>query len=287
MKQRGQDRRLVVLFVCLLIAGGLMFGGSVGLLTPIEEVAATPLNWFAGVVNRVSLNLSGDLQQLQDIDDLRRRNADLEEQLSRLQAEVVSLREISSDYTRLADLVSYTTTVRDMEFVTADVISRDTNSALRTISINRGTRDGVRRGMAVVTEAGLVGRVINVSANAARVMLVTADSSAVSARLQTTRVEGSVVGVSAIGMEMQMLPLNADVRVGDLVLTSGLTGTLPPDLVIGQIDSIQRFESAAELRAQVSSLINFDQLEMVMVITSFEPIDLSIFEEEGEATPAP
>jgi rod shape-determining protein MreC len=128
-----------------------------------------------------------------------------------------------------------------------------------------------------------VGRVINVSANFARVMLITSSDSAISARLQTTRDEGSVIGVTANSLRLEMLPLNANVQAGDLVLTSGLGGNLPPDLVIGQVVSTRRFEFEAEQTAEVRSFIDFERLEIVLVITSFEPVDLSIFDNVSAA----
>ena len=108
----------------------------------------------------------------------------------------------------------------NQEFVTANVIGVDESGFLRTITVDHGTRDGVAVGMPVVTGQGLVGRVIRVSANAARVMLVTEPSSAVSARLQTTRVEGTVRGQPAGTLQMDMIPLDSQVqrrRPGDHV----------------------------------------------------------------------
>jgi rod shape-determining protein MreC len=132
--------------------------------------------------------------------------------------------------------------------------------------------------MPVVTGQGLVGRIIEVTANASRVLLINSESSATSARLQTTRFEGTVRGVGSGGMRMSMIPLNAQVQIGDIVLTSGLGGNLPGDIVIGQITSNSQLVSGTEQTAEIRSLVNFDRLEMVLVITNFEPVDQSLFE---------
>jgi len=81
---------------------------------------------------------------------------------------------------------------------------------------------------------------------------------------------------------MTMIPIDQPVEVGDLVITSGLGGNFPPDLVIGIVTSTRQFEFELFQEAEVASLINFDTLEFVLVITSFEPVDLSVFEEETE-----
>lgn len=277
--RRGwRGNRGVYFAVMLLLAIGLIVASRTGVLAPLENVLATPLNAAAGAFQQVALRLSLGLGDLADFQSLQQRNAELEEALARLQAEVVDLREINNDYGRLAQLLDYTTNAQNQEFVTADVIAVDQTSALRSIAINRGTRDGIAIGMPVVTPQGLVGRIIEVGANASRVLLITDLSSYVSARLQTTRAEGTVNGQVSGNLLMTFIPLGEEVREGDIVLTSGLGGNFPPDLVIGQVTSARQAELFQE--AQVRSLINFDTLEIVLVMTNFQPIDLSVFEQE-------
>ncbi len=274
-----RSNRFVFLLVCLTFCLGLIFASQLGLLGPVRGLLATPINWISGLFNRVALDVAESVDQSSDPDVLRRRNADLEEALAQFQAELVDLREIASDYQRIAELLNYTSSRQNEEYVTADVIAlADANLPLRTIVINRGARDGVAAGMPVVTQQGLVGRIIDVTANASRVLLITDSSSAISGRLQTTRAEGSVVGQPAGDLLMVFIPLDAQVPEGDLVITSGLGGNLPSDIVIGQVTNVQQREFDLTQQATVRSLINFDTLEIVLVITSFQPVDLSVFE---------
>lgn len=285
-RRRLGGGRYAALGVFIAICIGMVVLSGTGVIAPLESIVAAPLNWLSGTFNRVGITINSTFSQSRDFQELQDYTADLETTLANLTTEVVRLREIQSDYDRLADLVNYTTTVENQEYVAADVISRDTQSALRTIVINRGGRDGIRQGMAVVTGQGLVGRVIDVSSDASRVMLITAEASAIAARLQESRSEGAVIGLSSGELRMEMLQQDVNIQVGELVVTSGLGGNLPPDLVIGQVRSTRQFESEIEQTAEISSLIDFDTLEIVLVITSFEPIDLSIFEvdedEEGQ-----
>lgn len=268
---------------------GILFGASIalslilivlgqsGALAPVESVLAIPLQALSEIMNRAAINLSGGVGDLAEIQSLQRRNAELEEALARFQSELVELREIENDYRRLSDLLSYTSARRSQQTLTADVIGYDANSVLRTIIINRGTRDGVAVGMPVVTAQGLVGRVIASRSNAAQVLLVNDVSSAVSARLQTTRAQGTVRGQESGNLLLTFVPLGAPIQVGDLVITSGLGGNFPPDITIGQVTSISRTADLYQ-EAQVRSLIDFSTLEIVLVVTSFQPIDLSSFE---------
>jgi rod shape-determining protein MreC len=283
--RRGwRSNRALFLVVCVAVSIGLIAASRTGLLAPVEDLLSVPLNGVSSIFNRISLTISDNLSRFSDVQTLQNRIADLETALALYQSELVELREIDSDYQRLADLLSYTTVTRNQEFVTANVIAVDESSLLRTITLDRGTRDGVAVGMPVVTGQGLVGRVLRVSANASRIMLVTDPSSAVSARLQSTRVEGTVRGRVAGTLEMDLIPLESQVPNGSLVITSGLGGNFPPDIVIGQVTSVRLAETGLSQIAQVRSLINFDTLEFALIITNFQPVDLSIFE---QATPAP
>ena len=259
------------------MAGALIMASRAGLLTPIENVFATPLNAISGAFQQFALRFSAGLGDLAEFQTLQSRNEELEAALARLQAEVVELREVNNDYARLTQLLDYVTGTQAQEFLTADVISVDQTSAIRSITLNRGSRDGVAIGMPVLTPQGLVGRVIEVGANASRVLLITDLSSFVSARLQTSRSEGSINGQVSGNLLLTFVPLGETLTPGDIILTSGLGGNFPPDLVIGQVTSV----SIAELyqEAQVRSLINFDTLEIVLIMTNFQPIDLSAFDE--------
>lgn len=278
MRRRSTGVRLPFFGLMIVACLALIVLSGGGGLDALRGIAEIPFNFLAGLVNRASSGAEQLTQGQRTYEELAQYAADLETALALLSEEVVTLREIGSDYQRLAEIADYASQAQNQESISADVIARDTISSLRTVTINRGQRDGVRRGNPVVVGRNLIGRIISVSANAAHVQLISAEGSAVSARLQTNRVEGSVIGQVSGNLRMTLLPQGASVQVGDLVLTSGLGGTLPPDLVIGQVTSTRQFESDIEQSAEVRSLIDFDTQEIVMVITSFEPVDMSVFE---------
>ena len=279
MRPSGRPSRFLFLALMLGICGGLMLLAVAGVLTPAESIAAAPLHGVSGALNRLSLTLNRAFEELNSLGQLRQRIARLEEQLASRQIEIIQLREAASDYDRLVGLLSYTTALENQEFLTADVIAFDPSGIARSMIINRGTRDGVAVGMPVVTDLGLVGRIVRVSANAAQVQLIHDENSSVSARLQTTRAEGSIIGQASGVLRMTFIDLDENITQGDLVITSGLGGNFPPDLVVGQVTSIRQFEFELFQEAEVRSLINFDILEFVLVITSFQPIDISVFDQ--------
>ncbi len=279
MRQDGRPNRFMLLILMLGLCSGLMLLSVAGLLTPAEDIMAAPLHGVSGALNRLSLAFNQAVEELNSLGQLRGRIAALEEQLASRQIEIIQLREAASDYDRLTSLLSYTTALENIEFLTADVIAHEQSGIARHIIINRGTRDGIGIGMPVATDLGLVGRVVRVSANAAQVQLINDENSSVSSRLQTTRAEGSIIGQASGVLRMTFIDLDEDIIQSDLVITSGLGGNFPPDIVVGQVTSIRQFEFELFQEAEVRSLIDFDVLEFVLVITSFQPIDLSVFDQ--------
>ena len=154
MRFRFRTNRVLLLMVSLTITAALIVTSITGTLSPVEGVVMVPLNFISNIFNDVTRTanlLTSDLTEIQELQD---RNAELEEALALFQAELVELREIASDYQRLAELVDYTSSVQNQETVAAEVIGYDQNSLLRTIVINRGARDGIARGMPIVTTPG-------------------------------------------------------------------------------------------------------------------------------------
>lgn len=278
MVRAWRANRILFLFLCLLVCLALIGLSRAGLLAPLEDLASIPLNLVTGVLNRATLSLTGGLGDLAQLQTLQQRNAALEESLAELTAELVALREIARDHERLAEMLDYTSTAANQEFLSADVISSDQTGLRRSITINRGTRDGIAIGMPVVTAQGLVGRVLDISANASRILLITDRDSAVSSRLQETRVQGSLLGQLSGNLRLTLVPPGDNIIVGDLVLTSGLGGNFPPDVVIGQVASSRQFQFELFQEAEVISFNNFDDLEIVQVMTSFEPIDPAVLD---------
>ena len=277
--------RVVAFGVALLITALLILLSVRGSLGPLEGVVAAPVNVVQSVIGRTTHRLGGLLNDIADYRRLRRRNADLEEALAIYQAELAQFREKAAAYDRLAALLDYDRFgPEDHQYVTCDVIGVDTAGFVNAIQINCGWRDGLDLLDPVVTELGLVGRVVKLSATGAEVQLLTDPNSAVNARLQTTREDGVVRGQLTGDLIMSFLPLDAEVQEGDLVMTNGLGQTLPAGLVVGRVLSVAISENELYQEARVRSLVDFGRLEIVQVIINFEPVDLSVFK---EATPAP
>ncbi len=268
----------------------LLLLGFLGTTGPVEGVARVPLTFLQETFGGVAEDVSGVADDLADIQTLRQRNRELEASLATFQSEVAELRAYRSDYERLAILANYVGQVgEDWRYVSADVIGRDFTGLVRTVHLNAGTRNGVQIGDPVVTELGLVGRVREVSATGAEVLLISDPNSAVNARvLNDSREPGLLRGSLGGELILDLVDINGELVPQQQVYTSGETQGFPPNIVLGQIDSVRISSDELFQQAIVRSLVDFNNLQFVLIITDWEPVDLEVFEDpdaEGEIGP--
>jgi len=131
------------------------------------------------------------------------------------------------------------------------------------------------RGMPVVTDQGLIGRIDAVISDAARIQLITDPASSVNVHLQNADTEASLVGSVTGDVTLELIPQDIIVERGDLVLTSGLGGGYPPDLIIGQVVNVRSRDFDLFQQATVQPVVDFNRLQIVLVITNFKPVDIS------------
>jgi rod shape-determining protein MreC len=160
-------------------------------------------------------------------------------------------------------------------YIAASVIGKDPSPFLKYIIIDHGSDDGIYRGMPVVTEQGLVGNVDAVTASAARVQLITDQGSVVNVKLKESQIEAQVQGSVTGDISLRMVSPGVVITEGDLVLTSGLGGTYPPEILIGQIESINSTEGELFQTASVQPSVDFNNLQAVLVITNFQAVNIA------------
>jgi rod shape-determining protein MreC len=261
--------------IIFLIVGGIMALALGGYFSSGSNVFTTSLvtvqSWFSSRF----VALQEFLTAPRDMASLRQRNTELEAEVSELQAQVIQLQQEVGETEILAALVDFQTGSPENTYRAAAVIGRDPSPFLQYVIINRGSNDGIQRGMPVVTNQGLVGRVDAVIADAARIQLITDPASNVNVRLQNAEVDASLVGSVTGDVTLDLIPQDVDLERGDLVLTSGLGGGYPPDLIVGQVVNIRTSDIDLFQQAAVQPVVDFNQLQIVLVIVNFKPVDFS------------
>jgi rod shape-determining protein MreC len=261
--------------VIALVAIGLVALALGGYFSPVT-------NWFTRVaigaqtwVSSRYLALVDFLTVPRDVASLRQRNAELEADVARLQTQVIDLQQQVTETNILSALVDFARANPEYSYKAAAVIGRDPSPFLRYVIINIGSNEGVLPGMPVVTDKGLVGRVDAVIAEAARVQLVTDAASAVNVRMQASDIEAMLIGSITGDLSLDMIPQDATIQVGDVVLTSGLGGGYPPNLLVGQVVSVRKLNYELFQQAAIQPNVEFNRLQFVLVITNFKPVDIA------------
>ncbi|MGD0750188.1 MAG: rod shape-determining protein MreC [Anaerolineales bacterium] len=261
--------------VIVLVIVGLVTLALGGYFSPVT-------NWFSRLTVDAQTWISDRYMAVVDfltvprnVASLLQSNTELEAEVARLQTQVIDLQQQVTETNILSALVDFARANPEYSYKAASVIGRDPSPFLRYVIINVGSNEGVLPGMPVVTDKGLVGRVEAVIGEAARVQLVTDAASAVDVSLQASNTEAMLEGSVTGELSLNNISQDAVIQVGDVVLTSGLGGTYPPNLLVGQVVSIRKLQSELFQQAAIQPNVDFTRLQFILVITNFNPVDIS------------
>ncbi len=265
---RPPSRTLLALTL-ILLATGLLVLSAAGYLAPVQGLVMRPVT---GIQTWIALRFAAlrDMATApRDVETLRQRNAELEAEVARLEQQVITLQEQVSEMEILSALLNYARTRPENRYVAANVIGEDVSPFLRSVWIASGSESGLRQGMPVVTERGLVGRIAEVFPTMSRVQLVLDPDSSANVILQAARADGTLVAQPNGELWVEMIDQQASVQTGELVLTSGLGGGYPPDIPVGQVISVRRRDYELFQQAVIQPVVDFDRLTIVLVITNY------------------
>jgi rod shape-determining protein MreC len=206
---------------------------------------------------------------LKSLEQLERENATLQVENRALRATNQGLRDLEHEVNRLRHALNY----RErsvFKLIPAEVVTRDSSTWWRTMTINRGKQDAVESDMPVVTDEGLVGKTTTVSENISIVLLTSDENCKVAASVEGTREQGIVSGERVTTglnplLDLNFLSKQADLKPGQKVYTSGVGGVFPSGLLIGVVKSFRVRELDGQ--AQLAPAVDLSHLEDVFVVT--------------------
>ena len=148
----------------------------------------------------------------------------------------------------------------------ARVIDNDRTTLFKTLLINKGTADGLRVGLPVLADRGVVGRIIETSWHASRVLLMIDENSNIDALIQRSRAQGILQGAGSAGCNLKYISRVEDVQAGDVILSSGLAGVFPKGLLLGVVTGASRREGGLFQKIDVAPAVDFGRLEEVLAL---------------------
>lgn len=268
MRRRLSTSRLLSLFFFISLA--LLLLDSLHILQPAKEAVAQITAPVQRLFTSFGEGVAGWGQYFQSLQQLQEENRALQALVDQLTIQNVELQEAAIENQELRRLLEFKEANPQYKTIAATVIGREPSPLIQNLLIDRGSEDDLQPGMPVVTARGLVGQVVEVYANSARVLLIVDPASSISARVQKSRATGVVQGNPQGSLVMHFIPQEARIEVGDILLTAGLGGRFPPGLVIGQVTEVRKSDVEVFQEAEVRPSVDFNRLEIVLVITNFQ-----------------
>lgn len=254
-----------------------MFLSEKGALDPLRALTLRASAPVSLALREASLDLGVLVDGFARRNELASENEALRQELERLRAELARREDASQRLAELERLLQLKSSRPQDGLVGARVLAAEMGPLRQAVAIDRGSDDGLREGMIVLSEGGsLVGTIARLYPDHAWVTLVTDPRSAVNVSVQTGQgdARGVVTGRVGLPPSLELVPREAGIEDGDLVVTSGLGGKYPPGLLVGVARSVRAHPQNPFVQAQVEPSAPLSRLRTVLVLTTFTPTDL-------------
>jgi len=251
---------LIVVNITILYISGSRYRSfgfgrvAIFFVAPLQEAVTDSIRFAKGIWNHYFYLVSA-----------AQENDNLKKKLSRAVAKNSQYNEVELSNQRLRNLLNFKETTTS-KILAAEVISVDPSSWFKAVIIDKGSLDGVERGLPVVIRQGIAGQVVDVSSRYSKIMLIIDRNSSVDAMVQRTRARGIIKGEGTGQCLFKYVLRKDDVRVGDKIVASGLDGVFPKGLPVGDVKEVVRRNSGVFQEVRVVPYIDFEKLEEVLVI---------------------
>jgi rod shape-determining protein MreC len=221
-----------------------------------------------------------------DLINIKRESQDIQSRNAEVMTRLEKMNELQLENDRLRDLMGFKQQTR-MQLTAAQVIGRDLVIDHNTVTINKGTADGIKAGQAVITTGGVLGYIFKPEPFTSHVMLITDRYAVVDGVVQRTRAHGIVEGKSQNGCVLKYVEKTEDVQEGDIVVTGGLDNIFPQGFPVAVVESVERKTFSVSLKVDLRPIVDPYKAEEVFVVTDAAKEDLTarFLPEELQPTP--
>lgn len=223
-------------------------------------------------------SLHGVFQEYIFLVQLQKENTLLKQRIVELKKENIQLKETALANERVQKLLRFQEKIPP-SMMAAEVIGQDPSSWFKSVTIDKGEKEGVRKGMAVISSEGVVGQILKTGPHHSTVLLITDYNSAIDSIIQRTRAKAIVEGNGENQCQLKYLLRSEEVIIGDMVVTSGLSGNFPKGLMVGEIRKVEKAGQGIFQFAELVPSVDLTRLEEVLVITESS---LPVQEEKGK-----
>ncbi|MFH1215643.1 MAG: rod shape-determining protein MreC [Pseudomonadota bacterium] len=266
-KNTSKHLKIYILFGSILTFILILIASTVGRqeLNAPQRLGLDLIGKGQYVITTIADGISGIWSNHIALFDVRDENERLKAELDKYKAMNIKHREAVATNVRLSKLLQMKETLPPPT-LTAQIIGRDPSLWFRTIIIDRGSSEGVEKGMPVVTVEGVVGQILESSPNYAKVLLANDPNSAIDVLVQKNRVQGILKGNGGSGFNLLYVLKNADVEKGDFIVTSGLGDIFPKGLPVGTVSAVTKSKRGMFQKIDIAPAVDFSQLEFLLII---------------------
>lgn len=239
-------------------------------LSYIETVASSIVNPVQRIFADLRNKIEGNSVYFSNMESIIQENEDLKTKNSELETELRELEIIKAENATLQNYMNLTQKYSAYSTIPAYVINRDVSNYSSTLVLSVGAKDGVREGMTVIADKGLVGHIISVTENTAKVQVIIDSASTVSSTISTTNESIICKGTLENNqiLRASYIPTSAELIQGDTVYTSGIGGIYPKGIIVGTIKEIITTSNITDRYATVEPAVDFSKVDTVLIINN-------------------
>ncbi|URZ15716.1 rod shape-determining protein MreC [Clostridium felsineum] len=239
----------------------------------VENGVGTVLNSVQGFFYNVNSDVKGFFGFVSNFSEVKSENQELKKKNSQLNQKAAAYDSLKRENTKLKKMFDFKQSKSEYNYVGGDIILKSGSDALKGYVINKGSKDGIKVGMAVINDEGLIGQVTSVANNYCKIETISSENISVAALVQSTQVNDCIVRGYTDNEDKEknlsiltMLPLNSVIKEGDTIATSGIGGDYPKDIIIGKVKSVEDNKGKMEKEAIIEPAVDFSRLQNVFIV---------------------
>jgi len=265
-KQSGLLGGIITLIILILLI--FIRNVETSKLSYLESLGSKIINPAEKIFVDLKNKITGNTSYFSTLENLKEENEKLKEENKKLEEGLRELEILKAEKNTLEEYSNLTKKYSTYETIPAYVINRDISNYSGTIILNVGSNDGVEKNMTVIADKGLVGNVVSVTENTAKVQVIVDPASTVSATISTS--DDSIICKGTLEnskiLRASYIPTDAELIIGDTIQTSGLGGIYPKGILIGTISEIVTTNNSTDRYAVIQTAVDFSKIYTVLVI---------------------
>lgn len=237
----------------------------------VSSGIGSAINPFQKTIYSITNGVKGTLDFFLNFSEVKEENVNLTKENIELKNKLLEYETLKEENDRLKEVLNYKESKSDYDYIGCEIIGYSGGSFLKGYIINRGENDGLQKDMIVISNKGLVGKITSTGSNWAIVQSILNENIAVSVMVNSSRenigiLKGYVTGSNKSITEISNIPMNSNIKEGDVIVTSGLGEVYPKEIRIGEVVKIETDEIKVTKTAIVEPYVDFDKLEDLFIV---------------------